>query len=146
MPTPDLSVYERQRRAVDQNYASQSATNQYARFLSQQRGDRQVGDYRRDFSRSAPRFGAAWGRRGLTGGGVRSGSYQQGLGNYLGDYTRGLGRLAEDQANESRTFDMNDANYAAMRESALADIEADKQRTIAATAAHLRELAPLLGL
>jgi hypothetical protein len=146
MPTPDLSVYERQRRAIDQNYAQQTATQQYARFLSQQRGDRQVSDTRRDFSRSTPRYTASWGRRGLTGGGVQSGSYQQGLSNYAGDYTRNLGRLYEDQANEGRTFDLNDANYTAMRESALADLEADKQRTIAATAAHLRELAPLLGL
>ena len=140
----DTSAFEAKRRTVNDQYARQTANNAYARFLSQQRGDRGIADFRQDFSRKAPKFTASFGQRGLTGGGVRSGSYQRALQNYLGDYTRDLGRAHEDQQQSLRQYDLNDADYATARNSALADIEMEKARQIAMTAENLRALAPYL--
>lgn len=142
----DLTVYERQRAAVDQKYTSDTAAQAYSRFLSQQRGDRAIADYRQDFSnKAAPRV-AAWGHRGLTGGGVQSGAFQQALSNYGADFTRGLGRMYEDQAGDQNTYDLNQASLAAEQQRALAEIEAQKAQAIASTAANIEALRPYLGV
>ena len=138
----DTSVYERQRRGITDDYATRAATNAYSRFLSQQRSERGLADYQRDFRRQTPRFTASYARRGMAGGGVRSGVYNQAMRNYVGDYGQNLNRMYADQASELRQFDLTAAEQAAAKDRALADVEMDKQREIANAALYLTALKP----
>src|SRR5215510_15860020 len=105
----DTSVYEAQRRDINQDYAAKSAANAYSRFLSQQRGDRSIADYSRDFGRKLPGLTAAYGRRGLTGGGVQSGVYGRAMQQYVGDYQQNLNRQLGDQQTDLRQYDLTEA-------------------------------------
>ena len=59
----DLSVYERQRRNINDDFTTQSATNAYSRFLSQQRGERRIADYGREYGRATADLSRAYGRQ-----------------------------------------------------------------------------------
>jgi hypothetical protein len=138
----DTSVYERQRRSVNDRASTDLAQNGYAQFLSQQRGNRQAADFKQDFGRSQPGFTSSWAKRGMAGGGVRSGAFQQALQNRVGDYTQGLGRMQQDQAVNNRQYEMNGASIEAYRQQALADLEAQKSAQIAQAALNLQALKP----
>ena len=138
----DTSVYERQRRGITEDYGAKSATNAYSRFLSQQRGERGINDYTKSFQRSVPSYTAKYGRRGLTGGGVKTGIYQNAMRNYLGDYNQNLNRMYADQASEGRQYDLTEAQLTAARDRALADMETDKAKEIAMAATYLSALKP----
>lgn len=141
----DTSVYERQRQGIEDDYATKSATNAYSRFLSQQRGDRGVADYNRDFKRKAPSLTAAYGKKGLTGGGVQSGVYGKAMQTYVGDYQQNLSRTYADQAQELRQSDLSQAQLASARDRALSDMETDKAKEIAMAASYLSALKPQYG-
>lgn len=141
----DTSIYEAQRRNINDDYTAKTATNAYARFLSQQRGDRQIADYSQDFRRKAPGLTAAYGRRGLTGGGVQSGVYGRAMQNYVGDYQQNLSRQYADQAGDARQYDLTTAQLTAARDRALADMETDKAKEIANAASYLSALKPTFG-
>jgi hypothetical protein len=141
----DTSVYERQRRGIEDDYATKSATNAYSRFLSQQRGDRNIADYTRDWGRKAPSLTAAYGRKGLAGGGVQSGVYGRAMRNYVGDYQQNLSRSYADQAQELRQSDLSQAQLASARDRALSDMETDKAKEIAMAASYLSALKPQYG-
>ena len=138
----DTSVYERQRRGIEQDYGSKSAINAYSRFLGQQRGERGITDYTQSFQRSTPKFAASYGRRGLAGGGVKTGVYQNAMRNYLGDYNQNLNRMYADQASEGRQYDLTEAQLTSARDRALADMETDKAKEIAMAASYLSALKP----
>jgi hypothetical protein len=138
----DTSVYESQRRNINEDYAAKSATNAYSRFLSQQRGDRQIADYSRDFQRGLPKLTAAYGRRGLAGGGVKTGVYGQAMQRYTGDYQQNLARQYADTAGEARQYDLSQAQLASARDRALSDMETDKAKEIANAASYLSALKP----
>lgn len=141
----DTSVYERQRRGIEDDYSTKAATNAYSRFLSQQRGDRNIADYTRDFQRKAPGVTAAYGKRGLAGGGVQSGVYGKAMQNYVGDYQQNLSRQYADQATEGRQYDLTGAELASSRDRALSDMETDKAKEIANAASYLAALKPQFG-
>jgi hypothetical protein len=143
--TLDTSVYERQRRGLTDDYASKSATNAYARFLSQQRGERNIADYSRDFGRKLPSVTAAYGKRGLASGGVQSGVYGRAMQNYVGDYQQNVSRQYADQAQEGRQYDLSEAELTAAKDRALSDMEVDKAKEIANSAAYLSALKPQFG-
>jgi hypothetical protein len=136
----DPSVYEQQKRAVTNQFGQQSAMNALGRFVSQQRGDRQIADYTRDWQRQTPKFTASYAKRGLAGGGVQSGVYQNAMRNYTGDYTQNLNRMYADRQSEMNQYDLNQANYGANQQMALADIETNKAREIANAAQYLTAL------
>ena len=136
----DESIYESQRRSVTNRYTQQAATNALGRFVSQQRGDRGIADYQRDFGRSMPSYTANYGKRGLAGSGVQSGVYNNAMRSYVGDYSQNLNRMYADQQSELNQYDLNTANYEAERQQALADIEATKARDIANAASYLQAL------
>ena len=141
----DTSVYERQRRAVQDQYSANSTTNEYSRFLSQQRGQRQIGDNARNFGRSYPKFASGWGNRGLQTAGTRSGLYQQAMQQYVGDYGRNTDQIMQGYADEQRGFDLSAQRMQTEQQRALADIEAAKQNEIAMTALNIQQLKPLIG-
>ena len=129
-------------RGINEDYGSRSAVNAYSRFLSQQRGERGIGDYQQSFQRSTPKFTAGYGRRGLAGPGVKTGIYQTAMKNYLGDYNQNLNRMYADQASEGRQYDLSEAQMTTARDRALADMETDKAKEIALAASYLSALKP----
>jgi hypothetical protein len=145
MNAPDLSPILRQQRSVQNDYAAKTAANTFSRGLAQQRGARNIFDFKQNFGRQMPSFTAGYAQRGMTGPGVQSGVYQQAMQNFVGDHTRGLGRLTEDNFNTNREFDMNQSRFDAEKSSAFADLEARKAELIARTALGIQAVRPLMG-
>jgi hypothetical protein len=141
----DPSVYQQQINSVNRQYGQQSAMNAFGRFVSQQRGKRTIADYTQNFKRQTPSWTAAWGRRGMTGGGVRSGTYQNALRNWVGDYSQNLNRAYADQQYDLNQFDLNQANLQVNKQAALTDIQVNKAREIANAARYLNALKGQFG-
>jgi len=141
----DQSRYTQRRSDVNQDHLSKQAANTRGRFLAQQRGNRQTSDTTRTFGRSHEPFVSNHARRGLTGGGVRSGAFQNALRQRTGDHVRKMGRQAGDQAAELRQYDLNASNIDRHRDDQLRTIQEDRQREIAMAALNLRALKPLYG-
>jgi hypothetical protein len=141
----DTSIYERQRRNATDQYSQQSAINALGRFNSQTRTNRGTTDYTQNFQRQAPKFTASYARRGLTGGGVQSGVYQNAMRNYVGDYSQGLNRMYADQQSELNQYDLNAANLQTNYQNSMADLEVDKAKEIALAAQQLTALKSQFG-
>jgi len=141
----DAGAYERQKRDVEYDYGNQAATNAYGRFLSQQRGERGLGDMTRQFQQGYAPYKSQFGQRGLAGGGVQSGVQQQAMSNYAGDYMRNYGYGAQDLTQQLQQYDLNQTNLDAFRQQSLADIEANKAQAIANDAQAIEYLRQLVG-
>lgn len=137
--------YERRKRDVEYDYGNQSATNAYGRFLSQQRGERGLGDMTRGFQQGYAPYKAQFGQRGLAGPGIQSGVQQQAMGNYVGDYMRNYGYGAQDLTQQLQQYDLNQTNLDAFRQQSLGDIEAQKAQQIANDAQAIEWLRQLVG-
>ena len=141
----DFSRYEAGRRGIMDEYAGKRAANEFGRFTSQQRFKRNKDDFNRGYRRGQAGFMNNWAQRGLTGGGVRSGSFQDALRRRTTDYTRGLGRMEQDQRWAEMGYDQGDAQIEQMRINALNDLEMAKQRDIAMAALNINALRPIIG-
>lgn len=137
--------YAQQASDLQYRYNTDRAANSYGRFLSQQRGERSVGDLSRDFNRALPNYKARFGQRGLMGGGVRSGIMQRSMKNYLGDYTTNYMRTQQDAQQGVQQYDRANTELDAWYQKSLADLEMEKQQEIANAAAAMEALRPLLG-
>jgi len=137
--------YERHKTNIEYDYGNNVATNAYGRFLSQQRGQRNLGDMKTNFGRQYPTYRAQFGQRGLAGPGVRSGVERRSMTNYLGDYAQQYGRAQQDMTQESQQADMREQQYGAFRQQSLADLEAQKAAQIANDAQALEYLRQLVG-
>lgn len=137
--------YEGERRDTNYKYSTEAATNAYSRFLSQQRGERSLGDMTTNFQKSYPAFGAQFNQRGLAGAGVNSGIQQQSMRNYVGDYTQAYGRGTQDLAQGLQQYDMNQDSMTAWRDNALADIANRQANAIAEAANTISSLQQYLG-
>lgn len=142
---PDYGGYSRARGDVNYRYSADSANNAYGRFLSQQRGSRNLGDMSRNFSRQMPSYTASFGQRGLSGGGINSGAMQQSMRNYIGDYGRQYGRVQQDATQQLQQFDLNQANLDAWRQAELSDIRQREAMDTANTATQLDYLRQMVG-
>lgn len=139
----DPSLYERQRRGLQESFAEQSALNAYQRYLAQQQGQRGIRDIEEaafGFRREVPRLTSAYGRRGLTGQGVRSGIFNRALTEYGQQRTRGLGEAQQSLTDALRGFDLRQGQFLSGYERSLADLEANKARQIAQDAQSLLTL------
>jgi hypothetical protein len=141
----DTGAYEQEAADLGYRYNTDRATNAYGRFLSQQRGERNLGGMSRTFSRSLPNYKAGFGRRGLSGGGIRSGSMNRAMGNFLGDYARDYGQAQQDMTQEAQQYDMSSAQMDAYYNNSLAALEQRKQTDIANAALAIEALRPHLG-
>ena len=141
----DYGGYERQKGDIDYKYTQDAATNAYGRFISQQRGERSLGDMNRSFKRSFPNFQANFNQRGLSQPGVRSGTAQQAMNRYMGDFGREYGRAQQDITQGLQQYDLNQSNLDAWRSQALTDLETDKANEIARAAENLQWLRDTLG-
>lgn len=142
---PDYGGYERQTADVNYKHSQDSITNAYGRFISQQRGSRNLGDLSRGFGEQLPSYKSSFGQRGLSGGGVKSGAMQQSMNRYVGDYSRQYGRMQQDNTMELQGFDLNQANMNEYRQQSLAGIQSQKAREIADTAASLEAIRQIVG-
>jgi hypothetical protein len=141
----DTSIYERARRGIRNQYTSQAAANQTGRFVSQQRGARDISDYKRQFYRGYPAYASTYGRRGAAGPGVQSGVYQQAMSNYLGDYTRNLGRMQNDYRAADWQYGLTANQLLAQRNQGYIDLEMQKAKDIAGVGSWLKQLKAIYG-
>lgn len=141
----DTSVYDARRRSANDQHAASLATNERGRFLSQRRGIVRQGNFRRDFGRGQGAFMGNAARRGLVGGGVRSGTFQRSLNRRVGDFTRDLGEMQSDFSHEQQEFGFNASAIDRERDRMLADIEYDRQKDIAMAALNIKALQSELG-
>lgn len=137
--------YQRSKGDIDYQYSRDSINNAYGRFLSQQRGQRSLGDMSREFGRSLPRYQSTFGARGLNNAGVRSGVERQSMQNYIGDYGRNYLRTQQDVTRDLQQYDYNQEALNEWRGQALADLEARKASEISMAAQNLQALRDLLG-
>jgi hypothetical protein len=141
----NAAAYGQQANDLNYRYNTDKAQNAYGRFLSQQRGTRSLGDMSQSFNRSLPKYRAGFSQRGLAGPGVRSGTVQRSMQNYLGDYAQAYGRAQQDAQQEVQNFDLQSAQLDAYLNNSLAQLEANKQNDIANAALSIEALRPYLG-
>ncbi len=139
------ATYEGSRRTIEYDYNRNAANNAYGRFLSQQRGSRQLGDMTRGFKESYPSYRAGFAQRGLSGGGLTSGVQRNAMQRFVGDYTRDYGRAQQDLTAELQQFDVSDQQNDQWRQGALADLELQRQNEIAQAAANISMLRQYFG-
>lgn len=137
--------YDAAQSDLQYRYNTDRANNAYGRFLSQQRGERGLSDINTNFKRALPNYRASFGQRGLAGPGVRSGSMQRSIGNYLSDYALTYGRSQQDAQQEAANYDQTGAQQDSYYQQQLAAIQQQKQTEIANSAAAIEALRGLLG-
>ena len=137
--------YEASRRTVEYDYGRNSANNAYGRFLSQQRGSRQLSDMSRGFERGYPGLQANLNRRGVSGAGINSGIETGAMQRYLGDFTRNYGRAQVDFDQEQQQYDIGQQLLDQWRQGALADLGLNEQNDISAAASNIEALRAYLG-
>ena len=144
----DPAAFERQRRNLQGNFAQQAALNTYQRYLAETRGQRPILSLEEAaFSRTptgglgeVPKLTSSYGRRGLTGKGMRSGIYNEALSAYARNRARQLGYAREDLAGALRGYDMTKTNLESGLETGMQDLESEKARQIASDAQALLDL------
>lgn len=139
----DPSLFERQRRGLQESFSEQSALNAYQRFLAQkeaERGIRDINEAAFGFRREVPRLTSSFAQRGLTGKGVRSGVFNKALTEYGQQRTRQLGEAQGSLADMLRGYDLRQSQLLSGYERSMADLEAAKARQIAQDAQALLSL------
>lgn len=142
---PNYGGYTRSAADVDYDYGNRSTQNAFGRFLGQQRFERGRGDASRSFGRQYTPYKASFGQRGLSGGGINSGSMQESMGRFVGDFARDDLRANQGQTLQNQNYDLQQANLDQWRQRELQDIETKKANEIAWTAQNLTGLQELLG-
>jgi hypothetical protein len=99
-----LQGYQSNRVAGLQRDA-QLAQNAYSRFLSQDRGTRQLADLNRNMERGLQGF-ASFGKRGLQNSGI----FNQAQSDYAQNWTRQQQSITDQMLQAGREADMQDAN------------------------------------
>lgn len=107
-----LYNYEKDLADVQDRYSQENATDQYARFISQQRFARQKDGMNRGFQQGFPGSVVQM-NRGM-GSRVKSGVFGDNLGRMFGNYNRQVGDVEHDQARQQAQF----AQQQSMRDSA----------------------------
>ena len=141
----DNAGYGQQAADLQYRYNTDKAQNAYGRFLSQQRGERSMGDLSKNFNRGLPNYRAQWGQRGLSGPGVRSGAMNRSMRNMLGDYATDYSRAQQDALQETQNYDLQSSQMDAYLNNSLAALEQQKQSDISNAALAIEALRPYLG-
>ena len=141
----DLSPILRQQNEAAFNYGMNTAQTAYDKSFFQRRGKRQMDDFSRGFGRQVPSFTAQQTQRGLGGGGIESGVMQRAMRDYIGDYTRDLGRMQEDYNRGLTQFDVQQGLYDDKYQATMDDLQVQKALSIASTADGLTQLKQLYG-
>jgi hypothetical protein len=136
----DPSMFESRRRGLTQQYGAESAMNEYARMLAQQRGSRSLGEFQRQVTKQIPQFGRSFGRKGLYGQGIKSGLFNRAIKEFGEEASRQQGYTTQDLADEQRQFQLREAQAKSSLEQSLLDLESEKARQIAESAQGLLSL------
>lgn len=146
----DLSLFEQQRRNLQQSYAQNAALNAYRKYLAETAGQRPItqleeaafgfGTSGQNYLGQIPKITSSYAQRGLKTQGVRSGIYDRALSQYASDRARNLGYARTDLANQMRGYDLGATQALENYQQGLSDIESDKARQIAADAQALLNL------
>ena len=99
----------------------------------------------KQYGRAYPGFKANFGQRGLSGGGINSGTMQQSMNRFVGDYAQQYQRAQQYMAEEVQQYDLNQQNLDQWRQQALLDVEQDKANDIANAAMNLQYWKQLRG-
>ena len=129
--------YEARRRGYTQQYGATGAMNAYANFLSKQRGTRQRQGMTEEYDKAAPQVASAYSRRGLVGPNVKSGIFAKGIQDFAKQRARVFSEFDQGQTEESRAYDLSEAQRLESFRNQLADMEMDKASTIADAARQL---------
>jgi len=122
-------------------YGATTAMNQFARGLSQQRGQRNLQDFGKQQNKSLTKLNQSYSNRGLRNSGVR----KQGVSDFASDATRARQDIMNQTRDEQTGIDLqqraNDAEYQTL----LANIAEDKSQGIFDLFANLSQFYPFLG-
>jgi hypothetical protein len=141
----DYMGYNQKKRAAGAGYASKTAANTYAQFLSQQRGARKKFDIQQQYEKQTPKVVGSFAKRGLAGPGVTSGIYQRGLTDFAKQNFQDMADLNSSQDQEAQRFGLQAKQDQAEYDQQIADLEAEKQASIAQAAATLSAFKPFLS-
>ena len=129
--------YEARRRGYTQQYGATGAMNAYANFLSKQRGTRQRQGMMDQYNEAQPQVAAGYSRRGLVGPNVKSGLFAKGIQDFAKQRARTFSEFDQGQMEESRAYDLGEAQRLEAFKNQLADMESEKAQTIADAARQL---------
>jgi hypothetical protein len=146
----DLSLFEQQRRNLQQQYAQSAALNAYRKYLAETAGQRPItqleeaafgfGTSGQNYLGQVPKITSSYAQRGLQGTSAKSGIYNRALSQYASDRARNLGYARTDLANQMRGYDLGGTQALENYQQGLSDLEANKARQIAADAQALLNL------
>lgn len=117
------------------------AQNAYSRFLSQQRGSRDLANVDMTMRQGLEGLAAGYGRRGLTNSGI----YSQGQSRYAQDWTNQRQAVLSRLYDEMRQASFGDAGAWADFNTNVTDTASQKYQQILETAAQLDQLRPFFG-
>ena len=141
----DYMGYNQKKRAAGAGYASKTAANTYAQFLSQQRGSRKKFDLQQQYEKEAPKVVGSFTKRGLAGPGVQSGIFQKGMIDFGNQNVRDFADLNRAQDEEMQQLQFDEKQNRAEYDQQIAELEAQKQASIASAAATLSAFKPFLS-
>jgi hypothetical protein len=128
--------YEGGKRALDTERDTDLARNAYARFLSQQRGERNVQKVGEDWGKRWQGIVQSFGKRGM----LQSGQYRRGLGDAATNRLRDTDDTRLAWQASMRQHDDTDASIQAAYQRALADLQLKMSMAQQQAAAQLQAL------
>ena len=138
----DLGLwYSKQQRPAAQKRDATLAMNSYARFLAQQRGNRQAMDIDIAGTKGLGRLTSQYAQRGLSSSGIRS----RGTGEYGAQWQRQKQDVLTGVTEQQRQLDLQDAAAIAEYDSLIQEINREKERRIIEAATQLDKFRPFLG-
>jgi hypothetical protein len=141
----DYMGYNQRKRAAGSGLASKQAANTYAQFLSQHRGSRKKFDFQQKKERETPKVVGSFTKRGLAGPGVTSGIYQRGLTDFAKQNFQDEADMNAEQNMEMQQLQFQQKQNQAEYDQEIAELEAEKQASIAKAAATLSAFKPFLS-
>ena len=134
------AYYQNALRQIGTDRDAQLATNDYSRFLAQQRGTRALGDLRQQWNTTREKLPGDYIRRGTFGSG--SGLYAQGLQDYGRNRLNAEGQ-ATDQYNQAlRQYDLTADEIRRKAQQGTLDLEGQRQSRYQGTSAKLTAAQP----
>ena len=138
----DLGLwYGKQQRPAAQKRDATLAMNSYARFLAQQRGNRQAMDIDVAGTKGLGKLGASYAQRGLSSSGIRS----RGTGEYGAQWQRQKQDALTGATEQMRQLDLQDAAAIAEYDNLIQEINREKEQRIIEAATTLDKFRPFLG-
>jgi hypothetical protein len=141
----DYVPYQQKQRALTEGLGAKKSANIYAQFLNKQRGNRQIADLTNTWKDKVPGLIGGYTQRGLAGPGVQSGIFQKGLTRFDTQRQTAMNDLSSTINDQDQVYRNQLLSAEAQTANDLADLELQKQRDIAASAATLSAFKPYLG-